>query len=41
MCYQCGDCTKQHEFSVDDAIDTVLDFGKSKPKDSPKPVRGF
>lgn len=31
MCYQCGDCTKQHEFSVDDSIDTVLEVGKSKP----------
>jgi hypothetical protein len=30
MCYQCGNCAKQHEFSVDDAIDTVLDFAKSK-----------
>ena len=23
MCKQCGNCTKQHEWSVDDAIDKV------------------
>jgi len=27
MCKQCGDCTKQHEYSMDDAIDIVEDLG--------------
>jgi len=28
MCYQCGKCSVQHEWSVDDAIDAVeaIDF---------------
>lgn len=26
MCKQCGDCTKQHEYSMDDAIDNYLDL---------------
>jgi len=25
MCRSCGDCSKEHTFTVDDAIDGVLD----------------
>ena len=25
MCKECGDCTKQHEYSMDDAIDNLPD----------------
>jgi hypothetical protein len=25
MCKNCGDCTKQHEWSIDDGVDSVED----------------
>jgi hypothetical protein len=25
MCRACGDCSKEHSFNIDDAIDGVLD----------------
>jgi len=27
MCKECGKCTKEHPYSMDDAIDKVEDFG--------------
>jgi hypothetical protein len=25
MCLQCGECSKEHSFNIDDSIDNVLD----------------
>lgn len=27
MCKQCGDCTKEHDRTIDDSIDDVEDIG--------------